>query len=215
MIEKKRGRPRKIPTIVCDNDDTIVNFLSGLCKVFNKRYGTCITENDLATWNFDDLLIKDARGSEVKGEDIRKTFMEYENHGLYVGLDLLESSYDALKWMKKLGYKVIILTARDEKYGKDTELNLIFNNIAQFVDEVYFEKDKVKKIQELSKTHKICLFADDKASTVNAVAEGCKVDHIILIDKAHNRNEEVVEDVKRLRTLFEAVRFLKDYSEEA
>ena len=210
---KKRGRPRLIPTCVLDFDDTCVNFIGGIIRLFNQRNNTCLMERDIEVWGFENLKFKDARGNEINGKDLHDLFLEYEKHGLYVGLPLLDSVKEALEWFKKLGYKVIILTARDEKYGKDTELNLkIVHDIAKYVDQVIFEKDKVTKLQELGKTHRIALFADDRACTIKDVAEFCKVEHVVLIDKPHNKNEDIGEHAKRVRNLFECVRFLKDYS---
>lgn len=207
MGDKKRN---KLKTIVLDYDDTVVDFLGGLCRIHNKRYNTCISANDIQDWDFSSLEVKDARGNVVKGSELKKTFIAYEDDGLYVGLEMLGDADFALELMKKLGYKVIILTARDEKFGKQTELNLIFNRIAQYVDEVYFKADKVKKIKDLSRTHHIVLFADDKASTVQAVAEECTVDNIFLIEKPHNKNIECDESVMRVRDLLDTVRYLKE-----
>jgi len=195
--------------VVLDLDDCIVSFMGALCRVHNKKYGTSITPSDLNSWDFNTLEVKDAQGNVVKGEELRKTFADYEAEGLYVGLPLLGASDQALEFMKNKGYRVVILTARDEKYGKQTELNLIFNRIYQYVDEVFFKADKVKKIQNLSKAYHIVMFADDKAETVQKVIQNCNVDHVFLIEQAHNENVEVDPDVKRVRDLLDTVRYLR------
>ena len=208
--KKKVSKIKKLPAIVCDYDDTIVSFTGGICKLYNKRHNTAISDSDIKDWDFITVDTKDARGNIVKGADLMATFKEYESNGLYVGLRLLDKAKDALNLMYRLGYKIIIVTARDEKFGKDTELSLIFRDIAQYVDQVHFTTDKVKKIQELSKSYKICLFVDDKASTCQSVAENCKVDHVCLVEKAHNVSVEMTEDVKRVKDLFDTIRYLKD-----
>jgi predicted secreted acid phosphatase len=212
MDEKKRKRKPK--AIILDADDTIFNFLGGICKIHNKRNGTCITPQDLTAWDFGATEMKDARGNSVNGTELRQTWKDYEDSGLYACLSLIGDAAFALHLMKDLGYKIIILTARPEKYGKDTELNLIFNNIHQYVDEIYFNSDKVKKIKELSKTYNVVMFADDRATTVQDIYENCKVRNVILIEKAHNSDAEVDPEIHRVKDLMETIRLLKDYSKE-
>lgn len=214
MAEKNKKKA-KIPTICLDMDDCIVDFLAGLCLFHNKRYNTCVTPSDITDWNFDSLEVKDAMGNVVKGAELRKTFKDYEGEGLYAALRVLGAANLALELMKKLGYKIIILTAREEKFGKQTEINIAFNGLAQYVDEVYFLplvaglNAKVQKIQELSKTHHVAMFADDKASTVQEVSQKCSVDRVFLVDQTHNKNVELDEEIVRVRDLMDTVRYLK------
>jgi len=208
---KEKSKPKKKEKIVVlDADDTIFDFLGGLCKVHNKRNGTCITPADIEDWNFESLEMKDARGNVVKGVDFRKTFTDYEADGLYVGLDILGDADFALELIKKLGYKIIILTARDDKYGKQTELNLIFNRISSYVDDIFFKADKVKKIKELSKVYHVVMFVDDRATTVASVLDNCNVDKVFLVDKGHNKTVELDEEIIRVKDLYGTVKYLKD-----
>jgi hypothetical protein len=213
---KPKKRVFKPKVIILDVDDTILDFCGFLCSLHNKKYGTCISPNDLTDWNFSSVEVKDANGNVVLGSQLRATFEEYEADGLYVGLDVLGDADFALEIMKKLGYKIILLTARNEKFGKQTELNLIMNKIYQFIDEIHFKSDKnienfkTNKIKELSKIYNIQLFADDRAETVMQISENCKVDKIFLINKAHNKNIEIEdENIVRVGDLMEAVRYLK------
>jgi uncharacterized HAD superfamily protein len=100
------------------------------------------------------------------------------------------------------------LTARNERFRLATEYNLNDQDI--YYDELYFSKDKVKIIKQLSKEYNIVMFADDKASTVKSVAESCKVKNIFLINKAHNKEEEIdEEEVKRANDLMDCLKELK------
>lgn len=198
----------KKKAIISDFDDCIVDFLPFLCHVHNTLYQTCLSEHDIKEWDFEQLDVTDVRGNRVTGQDLLNTFHKYEPHGLYASLPVIKEARFALKMMKDLGYKIIIITARKPEYREQTMLNLIKNNLVY--DEIYFEKDKVSKIKELAKRYQIEVFADDKLSTVESVAEKCKVKYNCLVEKAHNREKEIGEDILRINSLFEAVRYLKE-----
>ena len=208
MSDKKRKRKHK--AIVVDYDDTVVDFMGFLCHLYNVKNGTCISPNDLKEWDFKDVEVKDARGNVVKGEKLRKMFKDYENQGLYAALPIIEESRRALDMAAKLGYKIIILTARDGQFKAQTEINLIRNNIPY--NELIFDWDKVKIINDLKKSYKIAFFADDKFDTVKKVADSCDLDYNFLVEKAHNRDIDLSEEdetILRIRDLFETVRYLK------
>lgn len=217
MTEEKK-RKIKPKAIVLDNDDCIVDFDGGVCKVHNKKYGTSLTPRDLVAWNYVGLELKDASGNVVKGEELLATYKEYEDHGLYVGLNLLRDVHNALECMKEKGYKIFILTARPPKYGRQTELNLIRHNIEKFIDDVFFQPEdfpavenfKVKKIKELSKDYNIQVFADDRGDTVQAVADNCNVNKVFLVENSKNKNFEYDhEEIIKVRDIMEIVRYLK------
>jgi len=208
-IERKKYTKKvKEKAIVVDYDDTVVGFLQALCKAHNKRYGTCISHNDIKTWDFGDMDITDARGNRVTGHDLRATFKLYEDNGLYAALKPLDYSKYALDTAHEIGYKVIILTARKEKYRLATEYNLDDQDI--YYDELHFSDDKVKSLKQLAKTYDIVMFADDRASTVLEVAEKCRVKKVFLINAPHNINLEIDEDlVIRTNDLMDCLKELK------
>lgn len=214
IVKRRNTKPK---AIVLDYDDTVVDFIGGLCRLHNKKYGTCITANDIRDWNFNSLNVKDIDGKTVVGSQLQATFAEYEPEGLYVGLNMLEYAFSALEIMKQKGYVIIILTARSERYHKQTELNLIFNKIDLLVSRVYckpcdwpgIEKFKVKRLKELSKEFNIVAFADDKLETVQQVNEFCNVANLFLVERGHNLDHEVDEKVIRVKNILEMLRYLK------
>lgn len=203
---------RKEKVVVVDYDDTCVDFIGFLCRLHNKLYKTCVTPSDFKAYDFDLIEIKDARNNVVKGDEIRKTFLEYETEGLYAALPILPEARHALKFIKSLGYKVIILTARKPEYEKQTMMNILHNNIP--FDEVIFcpSELKAKKIRQLSRTYNIQMFADDKASTIKDVSVNTNIKNVVCVNQAHNMSEDFDNDVIRVDSLFEAVRYLKDIS---
>lgn len=218
MSEEKKKRKYKPKAIVLDADDTIFDFCGPLCTVHNRERGTCVTPNDLTTWNWLDLELKDASGNKVTGQELRETFTKYEPHGLYASSPLLRDSYNALECMKDKGYKVFVITARKEEYKLQTELSYTFHNIGKYIDDTFFkpadfpetENFKVKKIKELSKEYNIRVFADDKNTTINQVVENCNVNKVFIINKAHNRSSEFdPEEVTRINDLMEIIRYLR------
>jgi uncharacterized HAD superfamily protein len=153
--------------------------------------------------------MNDARGNTVTGAEFNQTFQDWEANGLYASLPAFKDAKRAINLMRKMGYKIIIMTARGEKYRKETELNAMHQGIVY--DELHFSDDKVKTIRELSKQYNIKMFADDKADTVLRVAEKCKVKHVFIIDQEHNKGvEEDDDDIIRVRDIMEAIRYLPD-----
>ena len=218
MTEEKKKRQIKQKVAVLDLDDTLIDFVGGLCELYNKHYNTTLSPSDLTEWDWKNLDFKDARGNIVKGSELRKLFLEYEG-GLYVGLRPLPYTIQALTTLRKFGYKILILTARHSNFGKMTELNLMFEKIPH--DAVFHKDDlnidtetfKVNKIKELSKTYNIVFFIDDKASTVQAIYDNCKVDKVYLLNKPHNKNAEVSSEILRVDDIYDPVKPLKDVSE--
>lgn len=203
-------RKKKIHTTVLDFDDSCVSFIGHLCHIHNAIHGSCIHANDITEWDITSVDTKDARGNRVLGSELLQTFEEYEQHGLYAQLPLLPYADHAIKLMKKLGYKVVIMTARKPEFEQQTRLNIILHSLP--IDMIVFTDDKVKEIKKLQKEHNIALFADDKLSTVESVNEQCRVNHNFLIDMKHNQTDELDENIKRISNLFESVRFLRDVS---
>lgn len=201
---------KKEKAVVLDVDDTLVSFLSYLCFLHNKLHGTSLSEHDIKEWAFDNLDLTDVRGNKVTGEQLNETFHEYESEGLYARLPAIKESRFGVELMRDLGYKIILMTARKPEFHKQTILNLISNKIDY--DELYFTKEKVKKINALAKDYNIMLFADDKYETVLDVYENAKIHkngQVCLINKSHNQDKELDEGILRINTVFEAVRFLK------
>ena len=203
---------RKERVIVVDYDDTCVDFIGFLCRLHNKLYKTCITPADFKDYDFDMVEIKDARNNVVHGEEIRNTFLEYETEGLYAALPPLPEAKHALKFMKSLGYKIIILTARKEEYKKQTMMNILHNDMPH--DEVIFCPSdlKAKKLRQLSRIYNIQMFADDKASTILDVSENTNIKMVVCVNQPHNMGTKLDDEVIRVDSLFEAVRYLKDIS---
>lgn len=193
---------------IIDLDDTFNYFTRFLCHLHNELNDTCISETDITDWNFENLNLVDVRGNTVTGKELMNTFLKYEKAGLYSCLPVIEESKRAVNLMRLLGYKIIFLTARKEEYRAATELNLIANDI--IYDGVYFNKDKVQEIKRLKKTYNVQLFVDDHFDNVANVAENCRINHVFLINKEHNKNFEEGEDVIRINNLFDSVRYLKD-----
>lgn len=204
-------KSKKIPAVVLDVDDTVVSFITFLCYIFNAKYHTCITEADLTSWNFNDAKVTDAQGKIIEGSALREFFIDYEDAGLYAAIPPIKESVFAMTLMKKLGYKVILLTARKEIFAKDTEINFLYHNVPY--DEIIYNAEKVEQIKKLAKTHSIMAFADDRYSYVKAVTETDLVNTCYLVNKAHNKNEPEIEGMKRINDLLEIVRYLPEVVE--
>jgi hypothetical protein len=54
------------------------------------------------------------------------------------------------------------------------------------------------------------MFIDDNANTVKIIYENCKVENVCIVEKAHNKNIELDENIIRVDSLFESIRYLKE-----
>jgi hypothetical protein len=88
-----------------------------------------------------------------------------------------------------------------------TELALIRSNIK--VDELIFNWDKCKIINELSEKYIIHGFMDDKLETVESVFKNCAVKHCFLVSKAYNINSAISDGIIRIAEAFDAAKYLK------
>jgi uncharacterized HAD superfamily protein len=200
---------RKVSAIVLDLDDTILSFLSFLLSFYNTKNNSSISEVDITEWDFEHLEFEDSINSKkITGEDIKKVFKDYEDHGLYVALPPIPQATHAIELMRLLGYRIIILTGRNEKYRKDTELSLTINKIP--FDELVLSAQKDKEIIRLSKKYNLVAFVDDNPKNIKDVLNTDKVDTLYLMDRVYNRNILPIEDVIRVRDLIEIIRSLKD-----
>jgi uncharacterized HAD superfamily protein len=206
-MKKRIAKPK---AVVIDLDGVIGDFLFTLTWLHNKLYGTSVSHNDIKTYNFIDLKITDVRGTTVTGDQLHSTFKEWEPHGIYSTMPLLPHAKEALVVLKKaLGYKIILMTAREIQFKKQTELWLHKNDLPY--DELIFEHDKAKKIRSLSKTYNIQAFMDDHVENVRSVAENTNVNNVFLIESPITRDREFdAEDFDKVFDLFEATRYLKE-----
>lgn len=202
----------KIPTIVLDIDDVMFRFIPFLCFLYNNKHSTTITESDITSWNFYDTKVEDAQGQITKGAQLRKFFKEYENAGIYAALPPIRMSIQSIELIKRLGYKVIFLTARSSNFKKDTEISFALHKLPY--DEIIFDADKPKQINRLARKHNIVAFVDDRYKHVIDVFNTDKVQTCYLMNKPNNLTEEVSDDIIRVNDLLEVVRQLKDVKED-
>jgi phosphoglycolate phosphatase-like HAD superfamily hydrolase len=196
----------KIPTVIVDYDDVCAPFIEPLAQTHNWLRGTFLSASDFKTWNFNDMEIIDVHGNTTRGNEIYATMKEYELE-IYSSMEPYSDTRFALETIRAIGYKVIILTARPEQFRKQTLFNINKNKLS--FDEVIFDWDKAKVIQELSKTHCVKLFVDDNSATIQAVWEKCKVDTVCLMERKHNSDAELDDEIKRVGSLIDCVKYLK------
>lgn len=208
--EKMAKRKMKPKAVVFDGDEVLVGFLLGLCDLYNKRNGTCITPSDIKEYDINKAHMVDVNGNEVEGKDLMQTFRDNEDHGIYALLDPLPYVERALNIVHKFGYRIIVLTARNEKYRTETENNFLKHNL--HFDEIIFSEshEKAKVIRKLAKTYNIVSFADDKATTCVDVNENTNVKQVYIVTQKHNEDFELDDEIQRVDSIFEIVRDLPD-----
>jgi uncharacterized HAD superfamily protein len=185
------------PAVCLDLDDCTLNFMDVLCELHNLLYGTNIQVSDFTEWNLPD--------------DVRKTFLDNEEF-IYSQLKPKAGVINTLEKVRELGYSIVFLTARSDKFKRVTELNLLMNGIKY--EEIFFNKRKALKINRLKDEYQIEVFADDKFDTVEKVSEKTSVSNVYLIGMPSNKNEEIKGDFKRIRYMSEILNNLKQVKEE-
>jgi uncharacterized HAD superfamily protein len=184
----------KDQTIILDLDDCCVGFTQFLILTHNRIHGTTYAPKDISSWDLP--------------TDLNNLYKRFENHGLYAALPVLPGVKEAIDHFKLvMGLRIILLTARPERFGEDTYLHLKTHGIK--FDELIFQADKVKAIREIAKRLHVIAFADDKLETIEKVNEKCRVDHIFLINMPHNQKEDLDPDIIRVESLFETIRHIK------
>ena len=197
---------KKQKAFVFDIDDTLVFFIAFLCMLYYKIKFILLSESDLS-WELEykDGLNQD--GSQIYNNDVYKLYKEYENEGLYSSLPLIPGARETLDSIRRLGYKVIILTARPPKYKKETYLYFLMNNL--YYDKIIHNSDKVEALNKLAEKYDIIGFADDKLSTIHSVAIECEIDNIFLVNRPHNRTESIHPKIRRVNNVLECVRIIE------
>lgn len=191
--------------IILDLDDCVFDFIGHLCLLHNKKYNTHITRSHITRFDLD-VEERDIYGVVLKNATLEKTFKELEPYGLYAVLPVFYEAKQAFKIFKDLGYAIIFLTARSEKFRKQTEIAIWLNDIIP--DKLVFNKNKVNAINSLSEKYEIVMFADDKPQTVKSVNTNCKVKYPILITRTYNEKAKLSQNIYRCNDLLETIKFL-------
>lgn len=182
----------KQKAIVLDLDDCCFDFIGTLCVLAKVLENTTYIKQDLVKWELP--------------EELQTIFRKYERE-IYLLEPMFKEAKIFLTYANTLGIKIIFMTARDEKYKKETELSLAMNEITY--EEICFNKNKALKINRLSDKYDILAFADDKASTINKVKKDTTIPNVYLIDMPSNRNEVIEKGVIRIYNI-EGIKIIND-----
>lgn len=207
IFEEKQKNPIKPKLCVLDLDDVTYEFLGYLCFLFNSIHYTSVNPNDINSWEIDNIQIQDPSGRIINGKEITDLMRRFEAHGLYAAMPLIYGADQAIRNMVAHGCEIAFITARPERCGEDTYLNLLTHKIP--FSHLIFSWDKAKVINDLSERYDIRLFVDDKLETVNIVAEKCNVGTVCLMNKAHNKDRETNSIVKKVDSLMECIKYVK------
>ena len=115
---------------------------------------------------------------------------------------------DTLNIINKLGYKIILLTARDKKHTKTTRFNLSHNGI--LYDKIIFNSNKKEIIKQLSKKYNIELYIDDNVNNIVNVNSLGLVKNICMVNQAHNIYKNIPNNIKRIDGIYETISLLKE-----
>lgn len=176
----------KPKAVVFDLDDCTMDFRGLVVSIHEALTGIKYTARDLKEWDFP--------------EDLYKTFKDHEDY-IYRAMRPKPNAVDKIIEFRSRGYEVVFMTARPEKFKDATEFSLKMAGI--WYDDLLFNKNKSLKINRISDKYEIRVFADDKLATVEKVKRDTDVPHVYLVEAPWNKNEEVSEGVKRIKSINE------------
>ena len=190
---KKHSNNKEL-AIVADADDCLVGFSDTAVELTNLMLKTCYTREDLNTWDLP--------------KEVYDTYKKYEGVGFYGCMPVLPGVVETLNDIRSsYRMKIIILTAREEKFRDITILNLKMKGVVY--DEIIFSKKKGEELIKLSEKYEIKMFVDDKLENVEEAISTGMVGTVCLMDMRHNRVLGLDEKIKRVRSLRECLQYVK------
>lgn len=170
--------------------------IDGVITDEHRRYNRNIWHHFLCEYLGKEVEKKEDIYNIYKAYDLEKevidNFLEKKIDNIYEELIPSKGVQRILKDLKKKTFKIILITARQEKYKSVTEKWLKKYNIVY--DKLIHRVDKVPS----AKKENIELFIeDDKNNAEDFKKNGIEV---ILFDKKHNRETAIIEDEKRVYT---------------
>lgn len=186
MIDKPWDPRFKRPKILIDMDDCINNFLSYLCKVYNKRTGEHITPSQIDDWNIEKFM-----GQE--GMDIIR------EEGFFYEIPQKRKSIKTIRDLINCDrYDVYIITA----CNSTGELQEKIDWFDKFLPS--FNKDRIIKCKEKELIRGSVLI-DDRYENLKACEPFMKC---IIFDMPHNRT---CDEFPRIKSLAEAVPLIENW----
>ncbi len=131
-----------------DIDETLTDTAKSF-RYINKKYNICTDKNFKSRWSEEELLKYSKYLSEM-----------------FKGVKLKKGAKEAMAELHKLGHKLYIITARNNKYCarvEDLTINMLRENNLYF-DEIYFNQ-QLKS--DIAKELGISLMIDDSLSVYN------------------------------------------------
>lgn len=132
-----------IKTIAVDFDDVLCHYTRGVIEWHNKMYGTDTKFTDLTSTLFKPYW-------KCEWPEVRERIALYSKTLDYLTLPMTDGAREGLRQLTLLGYKIIIVTARDLSTQAVTEQWLQNNGLDGYVTGIYFTSDKLKVCQEMN-----------------------------------------------------------------
>jgi hypothetical protein len=173
-------------TIGFDLDETLIE-LSALIKKVFKDFD-CLYEPP-----------EDWTMSNYPNKVKKEIFRRFKDNRYMCNLKPFKQSRPTLKALKKLGYKLIIITARDKSLNTIDYVNSLFN-----VDKVFVVGlDQSKK--ELIKKEKIDLWVDDAPHQIEELKKDIPC---LLIRNKHTKYNYYINDCPIIKNVGEIFKYL-------
>ncbi|MGM0420512.1 MAG: 5' nucleotidase, NT5C type [Bacillota bacterium] len=139
----------------------------------------------------------------VPAEKLDDFFAEYKEE-IFSSVEPFQEAIDFLQTLKQQGHKIILITARDEKFRQVTETWLKKHGFP--FDKLYHAEDKAP----LAQKEDIKLFVDDNKDNAQAISE--KGIPVLLFNREHNQDADSTCFKARVNNWQEIKEFIYDYS---
>ena len=183
-----------------DLDGCLASYHAGFLEFVKLKTGKIVVDSGkLRLW--DDV-------SEVIGvEKMEEIKHLYRDSGIKANLPLIEGAVKGMQELKKLGYKIVILSSRPyhlyPRIFSDTQQWLEKNSIPY--DAIFFAEDKDQKI--IKRFPKLKFFIEDNGSfALNIALKGYKV---FLLEKTYNAGPNH-QNIMRVKNWNEVIRGVKN-----
>jgi 5'(3')-deoxyribonucleotidase len=192
--------PNECPHIIIDMDEVVADTLPPIMEKLNAIDGTNVPDEAITNYDFTNFF-------NVTHDGIHKLFLE---HNILENLEPLPGAIDALQRIRKLGYKIHIVTARAwhpqavaitmewlDRYGG------IYDSVSVSMGRAQTKSDVYKYVSD-----RFAYIVDDGLHNITDAIDSEIVDEVVVIAAPWNASTDTFSD-KTVNSLAEFATFLE------
>lgn len=187
--------------IAVDIDDVVTSFLEGFLKIYNKKYNTNISVDEMTSYKFWECL-------PITKEEANSICYEFYDSEYFEGIGLVEKAVESIKKLS-INHEIIFVTSRPFKIKVKTE-NFIKKIFPENSYQIFFSSDFFgegpTKSQICGNQRVDFLVEDNKDYAFDCAKSGTSV---FLLDKPWNKNHDAHTNLVRVNDWDEILNKIK------